>query len=264
MKESVRSWIRIEGHEKAVENFKEKVKQNEPGWRWFIEDLIEIFRDTPKPAPFCLACNNPATISFSRSSLKWELDSCPVCREKHRLETIKKNIRPLLIKKGVPQLFLGAEINQFPSKYRSLGGNSLFITGDRGVGKTHLLAAVMREVFLSGLEDLFFIPVTELLLKIRSTFQKDSAEDEEGILKKFGSIEFLFLDDLGVEKTTEWALQTLYVLIDRRYREMKKTFITSNLTLDELSTKLDDRITSRIAGMCEVVVMKGKDRRIKK
>jgi len=47
------------------------------------------------------------------------------------------------------------------------------------------------------------------------------------------------------EKTTEWALQTLFVIIDRRYRNMVKTIITSNLSLNEISEKIGDRIASR-------------------
>jgi len=38
--------------------------------------------------------------------------------------------------------------------------------------------------------------------------------------------------------------------------------ITSNLTLDEIAEKVGDRIASRIAGMCKVVEVRGKDRRI--
>jgi integrase len=56
----------------------------------------------------------------------------------------------------------------------------------------------------------------------------------------------LYLDDLGTEKPTDWALQTLYLIIDRRYPEMMQTIISSNLNLDELSSRLGDRIASRI------------------
>ena len=74
----------------------------------------------------------------------------------------------------------------------------------------------------------------------------------------------LALDDIGSEKATDWALQMLYLLIDRRYSQMLKTIITSNLTLDQIADRLDDRISSRIAGMCKIVSIKGKDRRLAK
>jgi DNA replication protein DnaC len=39
--------------------------------------------------------------------------------------------------------------------------------------------------------------------------------------------------------------------------------VTSNLTLDAIAEKVGDRIASRIAGMCKVVEIRGKDRRLK-
>ena len=68
---------------------------------------------------------------------------------------------------------------------------------------------------------------------------------------------------LGTEKYSEWVEETLYLLIDRRYSNMRKTFISSNLNLDGVAQHLNDRISSRIAGMCEVLKMEGKDRRLK-
>ena len=109
-----------------------------------------------------------------------------------------------------------------------------------------------------------FISVPELLLKIRGTFNNSFSEtSEQEILNIYSCAKVLYLDDLGTEKASDWALQTLYLLIDRRYSEMLRTVISSNLSLDELADHLDDRISSRIAGMCEVIKMEGKDRRLK-
>lgn len=82
------------------------------------------------------------------------------------------------------------------------------------------------------------------------------------MLRKYLDTPLLVLDDLGAEKTTPWALQSLYVILNKRGSELRQTIITSNLSLDEMSNELSDRIASRIKGMCKVVVMKGKDRRL--
>jgi len=146
-------------------------------------------------------------------------------------------------------------------------------------GKTHLLAAIMRNKIISTecriIEDEtftvyenpqieeypYFISIPDLLLRIRASFKDDSTTEEE-IIDRFSSVGILMLDDIGSEKPTEWVLQTLYLIIDHRYREMKETYITSNLSLDELSNRLSDRIASRIAGMCKIMKLKGKDKRI--
>ena len=53
---------------------------------------------------------------------------------------------------------------------------------------------------------------------------------------------------------SDWAYQTLYSLINHRYDWLKTTIITSNYTLDELQDNWqDDRITSRIKRMCELL-----------
>ena len=51
--------------------------------------------------------------------------------------------------------------------------------------------------------------------------------------------------------------------MDRRYREELRTIITSNLSIEEIQEKLDDRIASRIVGMCRVCILQGRDRRVK-
>jgi len=72
----------------------------------------------------------------------------------------------------------------------------------------------------------------------------------------------LFLDDLGAEKMTDFVRQSLYAIINYREQHELPTIITSNYNLSNISGKIDDRIASRIAGMCEVIEIKGNDRRL--
>ena len=107
-----------------------------------------------------------------------------------------------------------------------------------------------------------FISVPELLLEIRDTFQSNEIS-EKAVIDKYSWVDVLILDDLGVEKTSDWVLQTLYTIMDRRYREELRTIITSNLDIEEIREKFDDRIASRIVGMCRICTLKGKDRRVR-
>ncbi len=122
------------------------------------------------------------------------------------------------------------------------------------------------------------IAIPDLFHVIKASFGKKDGEpdpwndtrhvpvkemSEHQILDYYSSVRVLFLDDIGTEKTTDWAQQTLYTVIDHRYREVLQTVITSNLSLNELSDKTGDRITSRIAEMCVVIELKGQDRRLK-
>ena len=55
---------------------------------------------------------------------------------------------------------------------------------------------------------------------------------EEGYLSFFNrltSVDLLHLDDLGAEKRTDWVLEQLYAIVDRRYEEQRSMVVTTNL-----------------------------------
>jgi len=158
------------------------------------------------------------------------------------------------------------------------GKESVYITGLCGVGKTHLAAASVYyfhaesgrmeedgfgEKKVQYSSSIKFLPISEFFLELKSSFDSHS-ESEINILDKYCRFEFLVIDDVGMEKVSDWSRQVFYTLIDRRYREMRQTLITSNLTLDKLAEYIDERISSRIVEMGKVVTLQGKDMRLKR
>ncbi len=194
-----------------------------------------------------------------------------------------------------PKRFINADMSSIDPQIWELvegflTGDSLYLWGLPGIGKTHLCFALIKEYFRKVPKRIrwykeeehaeyetpptpHIMTVPDLLAKIKASFGRKEAEiyggepqgdlSESQIIEKVQQYKILFLDDLGTEKTTEWALQTIYSIIDYRYREMLQTVITSNLSLNNLSDRTSDRITSRIAEMCKVIELKGKDRRVK-
>ena len=141
-------------------------------------------------------------------------------------------------------------------------GSILFI-GKTGCGKTHLAIAIVRElVKRNAIWDVKFITAPELLLEIRATFKPNSkkfndygqceADTESDVLEKYAQCELLILDDLGAEKVSDFTIQSLYLVIDRRNRELKPTIVTTNLSLEEIETLIDARMASRLADMTVV------------
>lgn len=137
----------------------------------------------------------------------------------------------------------------------------LLLTGDKGRGKTHLACGVVRELFEHhGVRGQFW-PVVDLLDRYRATFDADRAtETVEQVDAQLRRLDLLVLDDLGTQKSTEWAEERLYRLVDERYRDMRPLVVTTNVTLQEMP----DRVMSRLAdgAVSTVVQFVGTDRRL--
>lgn len=154
------------------------------------------------------------------------------------------------------------DINQIESSY---------LWGTIGSGKTikavfMMLSYLRDEYVIRHKKEALFIPVPELLLEFKSSYShnREDAPDEMELIKKYSEIDLLVLDDFGVEKITDWSFQLLYIVINRRYENLKKTIFTSNFNLEQLAEKLgDDRIPSRIQQMCEIIQFNGKDYRVR-
>lgn len=128
-------------------------------------------------------------------------------------------------------------------------GKGLLMTGREGTGKTHLAVAILKEVIAKGYRGLYW-NVPELFLELRRRMDDSSVENEADLFDTARRVDLLVLDDLGAERTSEYVLDRLYVLINRRYEDDSATIITSNKSLAELKQQLSPRIASRIAEMC--------------
>jgi len=128
-------------------------------------------------------------------------------------------------------------------------GKGLLMTGREGTGKTHLAVAILKEVIQKGYRGLYW-NVPELFLELRRRMDDSAEENEADLFDSARRADLLVLDDLGAERTSEYVLDRLYVLINRRYEDDSATIITTNRTLAELKQQLSPRIASRIGEMC--------------
>ena len=155
--------------------------------------------------------------------------------------------------------------------------NNTFLYGKAGTGKTHLLAAIVNGTHSGCMTNEFvhnnageeirgahhptLVDFGELLIKLRGAYNK-FGESEDSILEKVVCAKVLCLDDIGVDKPTDWNTSMLQNIINGRYKNGKRTHIASNFNLEEIAEMFGERIASRIAGMCMSIEMAGKDRRL--
>ncbi|WP_318247386.1 ATP-binding protein [Priestia flexa] len=95
-----------------------------------------------------------------------------------------------------------------------------------------------------------------LLNEVRKTYQEQSENGTYELVNMFKTIPLLVIDDLGVEKATEWSEEMMTQIFDERLSNKRPTIITSNYSIQELSKKyVAGRVGSRIEKMVFPVPM---------
>jgi DNA replication protein DnaC len=117
--------------------------------------------------------------------------------------------------------------------------NTIYIHGSVGVGKTHAGLFLIRYMQIPR-NWRRFVSSPTLLTKFRQC--------PDQVYDTYSQVPLLMVDDLGLENAAEWEVKYYYELFDSRYEFGLKTIITSNYTKDELATKLNPQIVSRIYG----------------
>lgn len=113
--------------------------------------------------------------------------------------------------------------------------SGLIFVGNPGGGKTHLASAVLAEVVERFRVRGRFVDFTSLLHQLQSTFDSDSTESKRAVLDPVIQTDLLVLDELGAQKSSEWVMNTLYLIINTRYTAGRPTLFTTNYRLGDLT-----------------------------
>jgi len=160
------------------------------------------------------------------------------------------------------------------------GGNTpgLVLSGEPGRGKTHLLAAIVRElVFRHGVA-VQFVEFSHLVASIREGY--DRKEGEARLLLPLVRAPVLAIDELGKGRGSEFETTVLDEIVSRRYnaqagpllattnfplkaaRPRRENDSLSTAAMPTLSERLGDRVWSRLKECCHLVEAVGDDFRI--
>lgn len=135
-------------------------------------------------------------------------------------------------------------------------GIGLLLWGSTGNGKTYAAACIANSLIDRGVPAM----ITSFPRIIGAKF-----EDRPQIMEAIRRYPLLVLDDLGVERATDFALETVYSVVDERYKTSMPLIVTTNLTLAEMKeaqSMSQQRIYERILEMCTPIAFRGKSRRL--
>lgn len=143
--------------------------------------------------------------------------------------------------------------------------NGLIITGNSGVGKTHLAASILNELIERD-KLVLMGRLTSLLDMIKETF-KDNSKSENELIELFSNVDMAVIDDLGTEKISSWALDKLYTIIENRNENKLPIIITTKFDKEGLlhrfkqsnDKELSDAIIQKLYQMCYGIELKRYD-----
>ena len=124
----------------------------------------------------------------------------------------------------------------------------LLLWGNVGTGKTFIAACIANALIEKGVSVLM-TNFSKILNSLSGMFDVDRNK----FIESFNRYSLLIIDDLGIERNSEFALEQVFNVIDSRYRSKKPLIVTTNLTLDELKHPKDlahARIYDRVLERC--------------
>ena len=173
-------------------------------------------------------------------------------------------------------------LQQFQSR-GGPGNRGVLIVGEPGVGKTHLICAVLRFLLLERGLRCRYVDSFALLSELKATWEAGTGSS--ALMEDVCGVPILGLDELGKTRTTGWQREVLDQIISRRYDSKLTTFVVTNYGLraatsdkdpapprdgnwkellkrETLDERIGPRIYSRLMEMCRAFYVTGADRRL--
>jgi len=87
------------------------------------------------------------------------------------------------------------------------------------------------------------------LERVRDSFDEENTSQSK-VMRALAAPKQLALNDMGAEKSSEWAIERLYQLIDDRYNYRSPVLVATNLDARGLASVYGSRIVDRLYEMC--------------
>jgi len=150
------------------------------------------------------------------------------------LATLDQKLFPLKVRRQLPVLCEGGFLER---------AENILAFGLPGRGKSHLAAAITRELVMNRACPAFFTSTHRLVERLLAAKQRLELEKE---LKKLDRFEVVVLDDIGYVQQSREEMEVLFTFLSQCY-ERRSLIITSNLVFSEWGKIFKDPMTTAAA-----------------
>ena len=228
---------------------------------------LGIDTDAFSPRYYCENCNDTGFIKGKKCKcllmLEKELaikrlgNTLPI--EKCDFENFDTSLYPEECREHMTDIFGFCRAYAYSLHKKS---SSILMTGNTGLGKTHLSLSIVKTAIEKGLSAAYG-SAQNFLSKIENE-HFSRGDERTDTLDTLLDADLLVLDDLGTEFSSAFVNSTIYCIINTRLLAQKPTIISTNLGLEELKSRYGDRILSRIMGNYDILKFDGRDIRVLK
>lgn len=143
---------------------------------------------------------------------------------------------------------------------------NLLFTGNSGLGKTFLSSCIANELLKQGNTILY--QTAPVMLDTIINYRLGKSTTTLDIYNHLLNVDLLIIDDLGTENMNSMKFAELFTIINSRLLPKKnkitKTIISTNLSIQNLSSLYGERIISRFVGNYNICYFFGDDIRFKR
>lgn len=174
-------------------------------------------------------------------------------REAKTLEDFQWDFNRTIKKKQIYDLAAGGFVRQH---------RDVLLAGPPGVGKSHLVQALGRQLVHAG----FSVLYRSIFDAVRDFLHDEAFEGHDRMLQRYLKPDLLILDDMGLKQLPKRSGEYLFEIIMRRH-QLRSTMMTSNRPLEEWGKLIGDvpaatAILDRLLANAEILQITGKSFRL--
>jgi DNA replication protein DnaC len=175
-------------------------------------------------------------------------------REPKTLEDFNWDFNRSIKKKQIYDLAAGGFVRQH---------RDVLLAGPPGVGKSHLVQAIGRQLVHAG----FAVLHRSIFDVVRDFLHDEAFEGHDKVMTRYLKPDLLILDDMGLKQLPKRSGEYLFEIIMRRH-QLRSTMMTSNRPLEDWGKLIGDvpaatAILDRLLSNAEILQITGKSYRLR-